>query len=322
MKKLISIIICLAMSICMLAGCDEETQSKKEKKSEDNETTQSQSQDKEKEPGKKEPVEKNFTDEEIIDKSKEAFSDIKSVSVVAEVETDVSVMGQTVTTKGDVVTDVDVENSIQYANVSMTQNGTTTVSETYVKADGNQVETYVSSNGIWMKQTQGIDLSKAKELGIDPSSTNVMVELYLDNLKNNSTKTEETVDGKECYVFEASINSSQIEMLKQSSLKDTINALMQAGISEEELEEMLSSMGNIEYKISIDKETFLPVRMDMEMSEAMTVLMGALLETQGVNMKVEIPRCVAASKYTNYNSVASIVIPDEALNGEEIAMYN
>lgn len=301
MKRILSILLCVALSLCVFAGCDEDS-----KKNDVQETQQGAA---------------SLTDEEIIDKSVEAFSAIKSVRVDAKTENVIAAQGQTITTNADVITDVDLENKIQYAKMTMKQNGNTVVSETYVSVDDDSVSVYVSNDGKWMKQTQELDYTRAKELGLDPASSGDMMNLYLENLKVNGTRTEATVNGKDCYVFKSDVDGSQLEMLESSALKDTINQLMRAGITESELSDILSSMGKVGYEIAIEKETFLPVRLYMDMGEAMNTLMDALLKKSGSASDIKVEKCIGDTLYTDYDSIKPIVISDAALNGKEQKMY-
>ncbi len=306
MKKIIALLLCVVMSFGIFAGCDEDKPAGNTANEISNEAAPSAS---------------GLSVAEIIDKSIDAFGKIKSCSVYAETENVISVGNNKIATKMVVNTDVDLEAKMQYAKMVTEQSGSKVETQTYVDASSDNVSVYLLQNGTWVKQTSGLPVNRAEELGLYPKNDELMM-LYLEQCKLNSEMTEQTVDGKECYVFDVKIDGSQFEIIKKSTLKDTLNALLKTGMTEDELNDLIAKMGEFKYTISIDKSTFLPVTLDADMTDAMNGFMKELMKRSGVKEEITVSDVVLVSKYSRYDQVEEIVIPSEALNGREATMYN
>jgi hypothetical protein len=112
-----------------------------------------------------------------------------------------------------------------------------------------------------------------------------------DLLSGASLKGTEKVDGKDAYVLELAAD------------KSVFNEKFLA-LGGEDVEEMINNSGNINLKLWVDKETFLPLK---EQRTADTKL-------KGDSVKIEID-----NNFKNYNAPQNVQLPEKAKSAEDVS---
>ena len=102
------------------------------------------------------------------------------------------------------------------------------------------------------------------------------------------------------------------DVMMESGALDSMSSL---GLSESQMEEMLSGLGDIQVTLWISEADLYPVRYDMDMTAVMDGLMSAILESMGEQaegLTMSIPEMTMSMTCSNFNSATEFSIPDEA----------
>jgi len=216
---------------------------------------------------------KELTAGEIVEKTKAAVSNIKTY----EADSKHIVMIGGIPEEENITCEVDRENKKKYGFSSYVE--ITTGEEILI-----ETETYV----IW-----NVAYTNAAGAQWFKSETDWAVEDVLfginDLLINASLKGTESVDRKYAYVLELAAD------------KSVFNEKFIA-LGGEDFEEMINKSGNINLKLWVDKETFLPLK---EQRTADTKLKGDFV-------KIEIE-----NNFKNYNAPQNIQLPEKAKSAED-----
>lgn len=120
----------------------------------------------------------------------------------------------------------------------------------------------------------------------------------------------EQVDGRNAYKYTGAITGDEMdEAILSSGALDSFSSL---GVDEEQLESMMSDLGEIPITLWIDEESLYPVRYEMDMTAPMDKLMTNLLDTMGDQvdgLSMSIPKMSVAMTCSNYNTAAEIEFP-------------
>ena len=138
---------------------------------------------------------------------------------------------------------------------------------------------------------------------------------YIDFASSLKQEGTETMDGVSAYKYTGVITGQNMQDVILES--GALNSLSSLGISEDQMKEMLSGLGDIPVTLWITETDLYPVRYDMDMTGVMDGLMKAVLESlgdqaQGLTMRGhEMTITITCS---NINSATDFTIPDEAKN--------
>ncbi len=285
MKKTVSIILILCLSLFALCGCKDREE---------------------------------ISAEEIIDSVLANLENVESLYVESETDSNVNVMGSTVDSKSTVISKVNIKDKVQYAAITTVAMGNTAETECYIKENAGGADVYLKVNDMWIKQTAIIP-DKVAELGISTDSYQLM-SMYFELLKGNCKIEEIKTDGKDCYVLSGKIDAGE-EILEKSGLGNTLQQLIQSGLTPEQIEKIISNVGDFEVTLYVDKETLLPTQLDVDITDATQNIMMGLADVLGEMGDIKVERNIAVSKYSQYNEIEEIVIPQEVLNAQEVALY-
>lgn len=284
MKKFIMGLMALAL-VFSLAACG---QSESASKNEDNDKKQEQQEA----PKKEEP---KLTAQDVYDKTMEASEEIKSFAIKMDMEQEMSSGVESLKFDTAIDMDMTMDPLALYQKMTMTAAGEEIVSETYFTEAGMYI--YEPTTGIWVKYPDELvdPILEQSGEGNTPMSELQQLEDFADEI---TLKEEDKY-----YVLTLKADSSgKFNDLIQQTLKDTMP---------EELMEMPDvydafmnnfKINSMEYEIVIDKETYYPVELNMEMD------MDVTSEGETVKMVQSVK-----AEYSDYNKVDEIVIPQEAL---------
>lgn len=153
----------------------------------------------------------------------------------------------------------------------------------------------------------------AEDLG--QYEVNQSMSAYIDSTSSFRQEGTETVDGVSAYKYTGVITGQNVQdVIKESG---SLNSLSSLGFSEDQMEEMLSGLGDIPVTLWISEADLYPVRYDMDMTAVMDGLMKAVLESMGdqaQGMTMSVPEMTITMACSNFNNATDFTIPEEAKN--------
>lgn len=305
MKRIISLFLILCLSVFALCGCGDDTSTSKTKP--------------EAEPGEEPVIEEVASPEEIIDDVIANFQAVESMRAEMVTDSDISVQGISTYSKATAIIEMNNKDNIQYLKLSMDAAGQETNSEAYVKINSDNADAYVMTDGKWIKQT-GIPSNKLSELGLT-TNAHTLLTFYLEAIKEDCDFNEENIDGTDCYVFSGKIDAGKEDLLNKVGLGTLIKTLAQSGIPSATIDEIISNAGTFDVIIYVDKTTLLPIQADFDVTDVTANIMSGLAEAIGQPDIIIVKKNSGVTKYDKFDKIGKIVIPDEALSGEEVNIY-
>lgn len=284
MKKSLSILTGLLL-VFMLAACNETAKPV-------NESATNNEKAPEVEEAEEKPSE--LTLEEVMNKSTEASESLKSFSVKMDMVQDMSSDQEEMNIKTASVIDMNIVTEpmafYQKMKMSMGEESESFETESYFSKDG--MFFYEPSANQWMKFPQE------------------MTDTFLQMSGNQSNPSEELkklqkfVDD---FTFEQDSNHY---ILKLKASGDKFNDFIKETAAEQLPPEMAQEdiLGNmkihaVDYEILIDKTTFYPVALNMNMDMEMTI------EGQTIAMKQQMK-----GQYSNHNKIETVTVPQEVID--------
>lgn len=282
MKKPLSILAGFLL-IFMLAACNQTAEP----------VNNSQEEDKETEEVKEEKSE--LTLEEVFEKTTAASEELKSFSVVMDMTQEMSsdqeeALNMTIQSNIEMDAVTDPMAFHQKMKMAMAE-GEEFETESYFSQDGMFM--HDPSSGQWMKFPQDMTdvfLQMADQQQSNPADQLKQLEKFVDDF------TFEQDDNQFILKLKASGDKFS-DFLKETAVQSLPPELAQ--------DEVLNNMNitSIDYEIYIDKKTFYPSALNMNMEMAMTI------EEQTINMKQQMK-----GEYKGYNEIDAITVPQEVLD--------
>jgi hypothetical protein len=239
--------------------------------------------------------ESDLTLEEVLNKTTEASENLNSFSVNMKMDQMISA-GQeeeNMNISSDIQMDVITEPMAFYQKTAMSQDQS---GETY------ETESYFTEEGMFMYDPAGETWMKfPKEMSdqliqMSGQQTNPAEELKkLQEFTDDFTFEQDDNN----FILNLKASGEKFTELMKETMADTLPPEMAAD------EEVFNNMNieNVEYTILVDKETFHPSSLNMDM----TMEMAVEGQTVTLNQKIE-------GNYSNYNEVKEITIPQEVLD--------
>ncbi|MFO1444257.1 hypothetical protein KDN24_13785 [Bacillus sp. Bva_UNVM-123] len=236
--------------------------------------------------------ESKLTLEEVLEKSTAASENLKSFSVKMEMTQNISSSEDEMNmdTHSSIDMDVVMDPMAFYQKMSMTMGEEKVDMESYFTEDGMYL--YEPSGGEWIKFPQEM--------------TDMFLQMagQQQNPGEELKKLQKFVDD---FTFEQD-DKNFILKLKASGdkfndfIKETAMESMPAEMADEDLFSNMK-INSVDYEILVDKETFNPVALKMDMDMEMTV------EEVTISLKQAVD-----AKYLNLNKVDVITVPQEVLD--------
>lgn len=235
------------------------------------------------------------TADELFTKMTDATKDLKSLSmaasskqkVVIKVGEETQEQNIEMEIKSDIIQDPLA--MMQELHMSMGDLGNQDVTQ-YVTADG----IYMQTGGAWVKltdETMMATLKDAAKQSADPSQ-------QIEQFKSIASEMKVTEDGSD-FVLKANLSGD--------NMKELAKSLMSQNGGENQADAMAAidqmKIENINIVYSINKETYLPSKMSVEMKMDMEA------EGQQVSMEMKMD-----SSFSKYNEIEAIEVPQEALD--------
>lgn len=254
---------------------------------------------------------------EMMQKVNTALDGVKSVHLSQSTTSDYSVMGSSVSMGITLESDVNLTNGIMHTNMNTKYGGRSISNDIYVKTTGNASDIYMYTSGMWVKQT-GISTDDLYKLGNGFEGVEG-IKFYLNTmddafLENDSDKNNHIISG--------TIGSAETEeALKKAGLSTLIDQLSDEDeVSEADLQAMLNNLSPMKITFYIDKTTFLPTKMQVDMKDTTDSIyrnLKNIAAKYGESISYSIKSNEAVTLFTQYNNLSEILIPDEAANGTD-----
>lgn len=233
-----------------------------------------------------------LTLEEVLEKSTTASESLKSFSVKMDMSQNISSDQDDMNMDTHSVIDMDVvtEPMAFYQKMKMSMGEETFETESYFSEEG--MFFYEPSNGQWMKFPQDMTDAFMQMSGQqqNPGEELKKLQKFVDDFtfeqdeKNFILKLKASGDKFNDFIKEAAVEALPPEMAQEDLLSGMkVNAM--------------------EYEILIDKETFNPVAIIMDMDMEMTI------ENQTIKMKQKMN-----GQYSNLNKVEKITVPQNVVD--------
>ncbi|MED3549033.1 DUF6612 family protein [Cytobacillus praedii] len=283
LKKTFSILAGFLL-VFMLAACNQ-TAKPVDEPVKDNEKTS--------ETEKAEEKASELTLEEVMNKSTEASEGLKSFSVKMDLTQDMTDQGElNVQTTSVIDMNIVTEPMAYYQKMKMSMGE---------EAESFETESYFSEAGMFFYEPSTSQWMKFPQ---EMTDTFLQMSGQQSNPGEELKKLQQFVED---FTFEQDSNN-YILKLKASGEKfnDFIKeTAVQQLPPEMSAEDALSGMkiNAVEYEILVDKKTFYPVELNMDMDLEMTI------EGQTIAMKQKMN-----GQYSNYNSVDAITVPQEVID--------
>ena len=173
--------------------------------------------------------------------------------------------------------------------------------EMYILSEEDRYIAYLNDGNKWTKQYLDAEQRKSKldELSgfISEGFTN-----YVSGLEN-LTMTEEEAEGKKVYRIDSRISAESIS----GALKETLETM---GVDPGSVD--IGKLGSVSYRVWIEKKTFLPMRLEMDMTELMNAVLEESVKGSAAQGQVKVTQMLLNVKYYDYGQVGSIQPSEEA----------
>lgn len=198
-------------------------------------------------------------------------------------------------------------------DVSLSAMGEQMALQLYAAADGDAATLYVSADGgvTWEKQTAAMD-----RLPQAPAET---LDLFadVDDAAFTYTGVEE-IGGRPALVYVGDVDG---EGLKEFLYGTGVIGALGSALGIEVPEQSLLDLGDAEVIFAFDRETGLPVRYAVDMTEVvtnlLTALLGESLGAEGLDLSMDLPTILLDVTLSQFDAVDPIEIPEGALNAPE-----
>lgn len=233
--------------------------------------------------------------DELLTKLTDAMKDLKSLSMTAtskqhlviKVGEDTQEQNIDMEIKSDIIQDP--LSMKQELHMAMGDLGNQDVTQ-YITADG----IYMLTGGSWVKLTDETMIATLKDAAKETADATQQIEQFK-TIAGEMKVTEEGGD----YVLKANLSGDNMKELAKSLLSQN------GGENQAETMAVLDQMNidNINIVYSINKETYLPSKMSVEMNMDMEA------EGQQVSMEMKMD-----SAFSKFNEIDAIEVPQEALD--------
>lgn len=218
--------------------------------------------------------------EDYFETAKKNMQELKSYSMDINIEMGMDIGGITVNLPMTLNSDVDITNKMSKMSISGELMGNSLFSTTYIDgSDENHVIQYFSSDGTTWEMTESKD---------NNNQVNNLVDA------NNIKKIKS--DDKDYYVYEATLDKEQMSSIIDEDLTD--NDMMGS----------IDITDNIVFKYYINKKTKYVEKIVANLTDIMDVT------DEESGQKVKLTKLNFEIKFSNFNEVPEIIIPNDAKN--------
>lgn len=252
------------------------------------------------------------TPEEVLAKAQQTMDGVKSLGYDMTMEMSMGMAGQslemsTVTTADTILSPLTMKAEMA---VDMGDLGSTNMTM-YVKEENGS---YLTATGIpdadgtvtW--ETASMDsLSQLESLDGKAS-----MDLYLTSASDFAEGATETVEGVEATRYDGVISGEKLEEVLEAS--GVLSQMEGLGLGD--VTTMFSGLGDLPVSIWVAKETYYPIKYEMDMAEMMqSILENALKQEMGMDVGLTLDKMSVSMVLRDFDQVGEIEIPDGVFAG-------
>ena len=252
------------------------------------------------------------TPEEVLAKAQQTMDGVKSLGYDMTMEMSMGMAGQslemsTVTTADTILSPLTMKAEMA---VDMGDLGSTNMTM-YVKEENGS---YLTATGIpdadgtvtW--ETASMDsLSQLESLDGKAS-----MDLYLTSANGFAEGATETVEGVEATRYDGVISGEKLEEVLEAS--GVLSQMEGLGLGD--VTTMFSGLGDLPVSIWVAKETYYPIKYEMDMAEMMqSILENALKQEMGMDVGLTLDKMSVSMVLRDFDQVGEIEIPDGVFAG-------
>ncbi|MGG1684994.1 DUF6612 family protein [Pseudalkalibacillus sp. NRS-1564] len=233
-------------------------------------------------------VDKGIDAQEVFEKSIAAQEEIKNFHMNADMTQSIGSDEEEMDINSVIDADMVLDPIAFHQMIDMTANGETMQMESYFTEEGF----FMKQGEQWMKFPDEMTdtLLSLQETQADPAEQMEMLKEYVDEF----TLSEED----DTYVMTLKASGEKFQGLMEKTAEDM-------GSQNQMMEDAMDQMkvNNVEYTYAIDKESYLPVQMDMKMDSEMS------MEGETISTIMEMN-----STYDKYNEIEEVKVPEEVIS--------
>ena len=241
------------------------------------------------------------TPAQAMEQSQKAMEAVKSLHYDMDMSFGMSAQGQSVDVKSNMSVDYILEPMTMKMDMHMDlgEMGKQDMTTYLVTEDGTATMYIQDQTGTWTTTPVG-DLSS-----LDQYDATASMDLYLSSTENFTENGTETINGKEAVRYDGVIAKEDMEeVLEASGMLDQLESLNLGSSTA-----MISELGDLPVSVWIEKETYYPVRYDMDMTE----LMKKMFDQMGAaEMGLTLSDVKVSMVMSQMNEIGDITLPDEA----------
>lgn len=251
------------------------------------------------------------TPEEVLTKAQEALAGVTSMGYDMTMDLSMGAEGETLAistvTRADTVLSplaMKAEMEIDLGDLG----GTTSMTIYAKEQDGSYLTAVGTPDEAGQMTWQSSSMDALGEL--ENLSGADSMQLYLDSIQNFTQGESETVNGVEATRYDGVILGEDLsEVIAASGALSQLDSL---GMGE--MSELFKGMGDLPVSLWIAKETYYPVKYEMDLTEMMqSILDKTLSEQMGADIGLTVEQTALSMTIRDINQVGEIEIPAEAL---------
>ncbi len=251
------------------------------------------------------------TPEEVLTKAQEALAGVTSMGYDMTMDLSMGAEGETLAISTVTRADTVLSPLAMKAEMEMDLGdlGETTSMTIYAKEqDGSYLTVVGTPDEAGQMTWQSSSMDALGEL--ENLSGADSMQLYLDSIQNFTQGESETVNGVEATRYDGVILGEDLsEVIAASGALSQLDSL---GMGE--MSELFKGMGDLPVSLWIAKETYYPVKYEMDLTEMMqSILDKTLSEQLGADIGLTVEQAALSMTIRDINQVGEIEIPAEAL---------
>ncbi len=242
-----------------------------------------------------------MTPAQVMEKSQEVMAEVKSLHYDMDMSFGMSMQEQSMNVESNMSVDYILDPMAMKMDMHMTlgEMGDQDMTTYLVTEDGAAVMYIKDQTGVWTKTPVG-DMST-----LDQYNATASMDLYLSSTENFTENGTETINGKEAVRYDGVIAKDDMEeVLEASGMLDQLEQLNLGSSTA-----MISELGDLPVSVWIEKETYYPVRYDMDMTELMKKMFDQM---GGAEMGLTLSDVKVSMVMSQMNEIGDITLPDEA----------
>lgn len=142
------------------------------------------------------------------------------------------------------------------------------------------------------------------------------MDLYISSAESFTESGTETISGVNTVRYDGVIKGDAMEKVLNSS--GMLEKFASLGLEEENVSAMLTDLGDLPISIWIATDGYIPMQYEMDMTDIMQSMLAKSFDNTG-DGAISVDTVFVSITVKDVNSVAEILIPDEALNAELVS---